>query len=86
MLRLTLARLLAQAEQWDEAIKHLLSALEQDPNYSAAWKALGQARIAMGQYDAALSAWQKGIAAARFNGDKQAEKEMGVFVRRLLKE
>lgn len=85
MLRLTLARLLVQTERWDEAAKHLLSALEQDPSYSAAWKALGQARMAMGQNDAALSAWQQGIQAAHANGDKQAEKEMGVFVQRLLK-
>jgi tetratricopeptide (TPR) repeat protein len=85
MLRLTLARLLSQAEQWDKAATHLLSALEQDPNYSAAWKALGQAHLSMGQNDAALSDWQQGIEAARANGDKQAEKEMDVFVRRLLK-
>jgi tetratricopeptide (TPR) repeat protein len=85
MLRLTLARLLAQAGQWDEAAGHLRSALAQDPAYTAAWKDLGQAYRSMGQNDAALAAWQQGIEVAHSAGDKQAEKEMGVFVRRLLR-
>ena len=85
MLRLTLARLLAQTQQWDKAARHLNSALAQDPGYSAAWKELGHAYRSMGQTDAALGAWQKGIEVARSKGDKQAEKEMRVFLRRLLK-
>ncbi len=86
MLRLTLARLLAQTEQWDKAAGHLQTALAQDPAYTAAWKALGQAYRAMGQKDAALAAWRQGIEVAQSRGDKQAEKEMGVFVRRLQKD
>jgi len=85
MLRLTLARLLAQTGQWDKAADHLQSALAQDPTYTAAWKELGQVHQAMGQNDAALATWQEGIAVAHSNGDKQAEKEMGVFLRRLLR-
>ena len=85
MLRLTLARLLAQTGQWDKAADHLQSALAQNPAYTAALKELGQVRQSMGQNDIALAAWQKGIEVARSNGDKQAEKEMGVFLRRLLK-
>lgn len=85
MLRLTLARLLAQTGQWDKAADHLQSALAQNPAYTAAWKELGQVRQSMGQNDIALAAWQKGIEVARSNGDKQAEKEMAVFLRRLLK-
>jgi tetratricopeptide (TPR) repeat protein len=85
MLRLTLARLLAQNGQWDAAAEHLQSALAQNPAYTAAWKELGQVRQAMGQNDIALAAWQKGVEVARSNGDKQAEKEMAVFLRRLLR-
>jgi len=84
-LRLTLARLLAQNGQRDEAARHLTSALEQDPAYSAAWKELGRLCHSAGDEDGALMAWRKGLDAARARGDKQAEKEMGVFVRRLLK-
>ena len=86
MLRLTLARLLTQAERWDNAAGHLQSALTQNPAYSAAWKELGRVYLAMGQDDAALGAWREGVEVARAQGDKQAEKEMGVFLKRLLKE
>lgn len=85
MLRLTLARLFAQAEQWDSAADHLESALLQDPGYTAAWKELGRVRQALGQNDAARLAWQRGIEVAQSRGDKQAGKEMAVFLRRLLK-
>ncbi len=85
MLRLTLACLLTQSDQWESAAEHLESALDQDPEYTAVWKELGKVRRSLGQDDAAQLAWQKGIEVAQSNGDKQAEKEMGVFLRRLLK-
>lgn len=84
MLRLTLAHLLAQTGQWDKAADHLQSALAQNPAYTAAWKELGRVRQAMGQHDMALAAWHQGVEVARCNGDKQAAKEMAVFLRRLL--
>ena len=49
------------------------------------WKELGRVCLAQGDSDAAAAAWQKGIEVARTNGDKQAEKEMTVFLRRELK-
>jgi len=85
MLRLTLARLLVRAEQLNEAATHLKSAVKQDPDYSAAWRELGAVLRTLGQNDAALAAWRTGIEIARSKGDKQSEKEMGVYVRRLLK-
>lgn len=85
LLRLTLARLLAQNGQWERATGHLNAALEADPAYSAAWKELGLVRQSMGDEEGALNAWRKGADAARVRGDKQAEKEMGVFIRRLSK-
>ncbi|MDT9146004.1 hypothetical protein RSW78_25605, partial [Escherichia coli] len=56
-----------------------------DPDYSAAWKLLGKARLAREDFDAAAVAWQHGIDAASRRGDKQAEREMQVFLRRLQK-
>jgi tetratricopeptide (TPR) repeat protein len=85
MLRLTLARLLAQNQEWPEAIEHLESAVRLDPGYTAAWKELGRASLAAGRPDAALTAWQRGIEVAEAKGDKQAGKEMNVFLRRLQK-
>lgn len=60
-------------------------AVDRDPQYSAAWKALGKALAESGQADAALTAYECGIAVAEARGDLQAAKEMTVFARRLRK-
>lgn len=69
----------------ERAAQYLRDALERDPLYSAAWKALGKALIDAGEPEEALRAYREGIDAARRRGDKQAEKEMTVFARRLEK-
>lgn len=66
-----------------QAAEHLQRCVEFDPGYSAAWKLLGKALQAEGNAEAARQAWQQGIAAAQAKGDKQAEKEMSVFLRKL---
>ena len=65
------------------AAEHLKSAVAQDPGYSAAWKLLGKALEGEGQPGAAMEAYRSGIAAAEKKGDKQAAREMGVFLKRL---
>lgn len=65
------------------AAEHLRRCVAFDPNYSAAWKLLGKALQAAGDSDGARQAWRQGIAAAQARGDKQAEKEMTVFLRKL---
>lgn len=65
------------------ATAHLRRAVELDPNYSAAWKLLGKAWEAAGQPAAAADAYRRGIEVAEANGDKQAAREMGVFLKRL---
>jgi Tfp pilus assembly protein PilF len=67
------------------AIAHLREAVARDPHYSAAWKALGKALEKENARPDALAVYRHGIEAARRNGDKQAEKEMTVFARRLEK-
>ncbi|WAG79147.1 tetratricopeptide repeat protein [Metapseudomonas furukawaii] len=67
------------------AAMHLRHCVEQDPKYSAAWRLLGKALEAQGDLGAARDAWTEGLAAARAHGDKQAEKEMTVFLKRLEK-
>jgi len=67
------------------AALHLREAVARDPGYSAAWKLLGRALLDGGAQAEALQAWRSGIEAARRKGDKQAEKEMTVFARRLEK-
>jgi Tfp pilus assembly protein PilF len=66
-----------------KAAEHLQRCVELDPKYSAAWKLLGKAQAGAGEPALARNAWQQGIAAAQAHGDKQAEKEMTVFLRKL---
>ena len=67
------------------AAQHLRRAVEMDPGYSAAWKLLGKALEAAGDAAGAGAAYESGIAAADARGDKQASREMGVFLKRLRK-
>ena len=69
-----------------KAAEHLQHCVEFDPKYSAAWKLLGKARLAAGDRAAARTAWEQGIIAAQGHGDKQAEKEMTVFLKKLEKQ
>ena len=65
------------------AAVHYRRAVEQDADYSAAWKLLGKALAQAGDAAGAASAYRDGIAAAGRRGDKQAAKEMAVFLRRI---
>jgi Tfp pilus assembly protein PilF len=83
LLRFSLGTALLDDGDAAAAIEELQRAVAFDPGYSAAWKALGKACLASGQQAAAADAWRRGMAAAAQRGDKQAEKEMAVFLRRL---
>ncbi|CAE6880240.1 FOG: TPR repeat [Pseudomonas marincola] len=83
LLRFGLGKGYLDAGDCARAIEHLQRCVAFDPNYSAAWKLLGKALQADGQTDAARKAWEQGVAAAQAHGDKQAEKEMSVFMRKL---
>ena len=65
------------------AAEHLRAAVAQDADYSAAWKLLGKALAQAGDLPGAAQAYRSGIEAAQRRGDKQAAREMGVFLRRL---
>jgi predicted Zn-dependent protease len=83
LLRFSLGNALLGDGQPAEAAAELRRALDFDAGYSAAWKLLGKACLAMDDHEAAAEAWRRGIAVASQRGDKQAEKEMSVFLRRL---
>jgi len=83
LLRFGLGNAHLDAGDAAQALPHLQRCVEFDPNYSAAWKLLGKAQTMLGDQDAARTAWQQGLDAARRHGDKQAEKEMTVFLARL---
>ena len=85
LLRFSLGNALLAQGDAETAIQELRRALVFDPTYSAAWKLLGKACLDASQPQAAADAWRSGIAAATQRGDKQAEKEMTVFLRRVEK-
>ena len=82
LLRFGLGSEYLKAGDRARAAMHLREALARDPGYSAAWKLLGRA-LEPGEPGQAADAWRRGIAAAESKGDKQAAKEMAVFLRRL---
>jgi predicted Zn-dependent protease len=83
LLRYSLGGEYLKAGDRARAIEHLREAVRRDPDYSAAWKLLGRALADADEATQALEAWTHGIEAARRKGDRQAEKEMTVFARRL---
>ncbi len=85
LLRYSLGIEYAKAGNRERAIEYLREAVARDPLYSAAWKALGKALSDSNLLLEALEAYRQGIEAAKKKGDRQAEKEMTVFARRLEK-
>lgn len=85
LLRYSLGLEYRKAGDLAKAAEHLREAVSRDPAYSAAWKALGRVLTDLGLAAEALEAYRKGVQAAAAKGDRQAEKEMTVFARRLEK-
>lgn len=86
LLRFGLGNEYLLAGDADNAVIHLREATRLDAGYSAAWKQFGKALTAAGDRTAAIAAYESGVAAASGKGDRQAAKEMTVFLKRLLKE
>lgn len=85
LLRYSLGSAYYKEGQLDAAIEHLAEAVQQDPAYSAAWKAYARVLNDAGRLEEAAQAYRQGIAVAEKNGDIQAAKEMRVFLRRVEK-
>jgi predicted Zn-dependent protease len=85
LLRVSLANALLVQNEVAGAVSELRRALVFDADYSAAWKLLGKTLADSGDTVAAIGAYEQGIAAAIKRGDKQAQKEMQVFLKRLQK-
>jgi len=85
MLRFTLGNAYYKEKQYDKAVEHLREAVVLNPDYSTAWKVLGRVLADQEQYQDALEAYDAGLAAAATKGDKQVEKEITVFRKRVVK-
>ncbi|MGH8434853.1 MAG: tetratricopeptide repeat protein [Pseudomonas sp.] len=86
LLRFGLGKGYLDQGDYPRAVEHLQRCVEFDPKYSAAWKLLGKAYQGNADHAGARRAWEQGLAAAQAHGDKQAEKEMCVFLRKLDKQ
>lgn len=85
LLRFSLASEYVARDDFVNAAIHLSRCLELDRGYSAAWKLLGTTLIRLDRLDEAAEVWSEGIEVAGSKGDRQAAKEMTVFLRRLQK-
>ncbi len=82
LLRFTLASQLFKEGDAAGSLEHFFSAVEQNPDYSAAWKLYGKALHQLERYEEAADVYRTGIETAERQGDKQAAKEMQVFLKR----
>ena len=85
-LRFALASRYLAAGDAAAAVRHAEAAVGLDSQYSAGWKILGQAKAAAGDRAGAAASYERGIETADARGDRQAAKEMLVFLKRLRKE
>ena len=85
LLRYSLANAYVSESRPADAIEHLVKALELDDQYSAAWKLLGRCYFDTEDYVNAVRTYEQGIVVAEGRGDKQAAKEMSVFLKRAQK-
>ena len=69
-----------------EAADAFRRAIEADPDYSAAYRQLGNALEACGAIDDAVLAYQKGVEVAERTHDLQAGKEMNAFLKRIARD
>jgi Tfp pilus assembly protein PilF len=83
MPRLTLGEAMAREGQTEEAVGHFEKAIAFDPDYSAAWRALGRLQLKSGDTAAATQTFRQGLAAARRRGDMQIVRELEVRLKRL---
>ena len=85
LLRYSLANAYVTEKRHADAIQHLLKAIDFDGQYSAAWKLLGRCYLETDNKPKAVEIYEQGIRVAEANGDKQAVKEMSVFLKRAMK-
>ena len=83
LLRYSLGNEYLKINNLEEAIIHLRKSTELDNNYSAAWKLYAKALAENQLKDESIQAYETGIIIAEKKGDKQAVKEMQVFLKRL---
>ncbi|MCJ7556330.1 MAG: hypothetical protein MUP90_05380 [Gammaproteobacteria bacterium] len=83
LLRYSLAGEMRKQNDLAGALPHAQKAVQMQPDFSAAWKLLGKILAESGDTAMAAEAYSSGIRVATTRGDKQAAREMQVFLKRL---
>ena len=83
MLRFGLGSAYCNEHRYEEAVPHLQLCLAFDPSYSAAYKLLGRALMKQRQFSQAREIFTTGLETAIQTGDKQTEREISVFLKKL---
>ena len=83
MLRFGLGSAYFNENRFEEAAEHLSQCIAQDENYSAAYKLLGKSLFKLDRLDEAGEVFERGLESATAQGDKQSEKEIRVFLKKL---
>ena len=83
MLRFGLGSAYFNDKNYQQAIPHLQKCIEWDNSYSAAYKLLGRAQIKVGLTELAKMTLETGLDQAALSGDKQTEREIAVFLKKL---
>lgn len=83
MLRFGLGSAYFNDKNYQKAIPHLKKCIEIDENYSTAYKLLGRSQIKLGLKEQAKSSLEMGLEKSMLRGDKQTEKEIRGFLKKL---
>ena len=83
LLRFGLGSAYFHGKEYDKAVLHLEVCLVKDPGYSAAYKLLGRALTFTGEANKARSVFETGLQIAAAKGDKQVEREINTFLKKL---
>ena len=86
VLRFGLGELYFEADDFTRAAEQFAEIVRLDPQYSAAYRYLGQSYAALERRAEAHDIFERGITVAEARGDLQTAKEMQVFLRRLDKQ
>jgi tetratricopeptide (TPR) repeat protein len=83
LARFLLGREAAERGLAEEASLAFAAALERDPDYTAAYRHLGNSLEQLGRFAEAAAVYARGIGVAERTRDLQAGKEMAAFLKRL---
>ena len=83
MLRFGLGSAYFNEKRFAEAAPHLRACLAQDSGYTAAYKLLGKALFKLDELDEARDVFARGLPVSIEKGDKQTQREIEAFQKKL---